>query len=466
MKVRWLFLIIAAASAIMSTSVMVTLSRETQSSSAIPTGLGSTATPTDPLTHTTFLPLVTRNYPDPLARLDNNGYKGLAAQLSVLPEIAGGVTATDAEALEDIATLALTATDPEVREAFDLMVDGGIGRDLVVYGPSWNTQLQVLFWLAEQNELRPNDKLAQAIAMVNALWTTMGDSEVDQAVFSDVNTLLEFQRAHNPYVEQYSLEALVTLSWMGNYSVSGGRVFPLRNFKDQPISLQIYAWNTVDVNTLLQMRGEAVRKGWIGRDSGETIRNIEDYFYFDGRSEHWEYASDSINHQIIEVDGIMVANHDLNNVDFIWRHYLKTGKGIGECGDNTILTEAIAKSLGIPVTAVIRQATDTEKVVDSHMFPLYRSAFGSWTAYDKELNIGQGLPHRYTLYIARPPVEHMGYLNYWCEPPYYIRWFGNMYFIPDRIFRMDEIKTLISNGIPPQEMKEWLINSQFPATSN
>jgi len=452
--------------AAMTALAMRAPSGEAQNSSAIPVGLGSVITPTDTLTHTTFLPLVARNYPDPLTRLENNGYEDLAAQLRALPEITDGITVTDTEALEDIATLALTATDPEVREALGLMVNGGIGSDLVVYGPSWNTQLQALFWLAQQNEFRPNDNLAQAIAMVNGLWVAMGDNEVDQAVFSEVNTFLEFQRTYNPHVEQYPLEALVTLSWMGNYSVSGGRVFPLRNYKDQPISLQVYEWNTVEVDTLLQMRGRAVGRGWIGENSGETIGNIENYFYFDGHSEHWEYASDSVNHQIIEVDGIMVANHDLNNVHFIWGHYLETDKGIGECGDNAILTEAIAKSLGIPVTEVIRQATDTEKVVDSHMFPLYRGDDGSWTAYDKELDIGQGLPYDYTLYVARPPINHADCLNYWREEPYYIRWFGNMYYIPDRTFRIDEIRTLISNGITSQEMKEWLIDSQFSTTSS
>ncbi len=70
----------------------------------------------------------------------------------------------DIEPLDDIVTLALTARNPEVREAFDLMTKGGRRG----WG-SFNTQLQILFWLAEQNEFDKDDTLAQAIAVVNGL---------------------------------------------------------------------------------------------------------------------------------------------------------------------------------------------------------------------------------------------------------------------------------------------------------
>ena len=388
-----------------------------------------------------------------LSLLDQNGYGDLATQLRQLPEITDGIDDADVEALADITALAVNATDTEVREAYDLMVRGGRGSDLVSYGPWWNTQLQVLYQLAQQNEFRDNDTLAQAIAMSNGLWLAMGNDEVDQAVREDVNAFLDFQRQYNPQVEDYPLEALAALAWMGNYSASGGRVFPLRNYSGQLIPLEAYRWNTVDIDTLRNMREVANNNGWVGADSGETIGNIEHYFYFDrgpqgGNSSHWEYASDANGHAIIDVDGRRVANHDLNNVGFIWKYYSETNKGIGECGDNSILVEAIGKSLGIPGTEVIRQATDTQRVLDSHMFPLYFSEDGSWKAYDKELDVGRGMTHDYTLYVARPPINHNGYLDYWFPDQYCVKWLGGMYYVPDRTFKINEIKNMFLEGIP------------------
>lgn len=395
--------------------------------------------------------------------LDQKGYGNLVNQLRALPEIANANPEAYIEPLADIAALALTATDPEVREAYDLMIHGGMGNSLVSYGSNWNTQLQVLFWLAENGEFRINDNLAQAIAISNGLWVAMGDDAVDKAVRRDVARFLDFQRKYNPRVEDYPFGALTILSWMGNYSPSGGRVFPLRKYTDQPINLEIYDWNTVSIETLLSMREKAKDLGWATGNNGTSVEKIEYYFYFDrgpqgGNSSHWVYASDVNGHANIQVDGRSVANHDLNNPDFIWRHYLETGKGLGECGDNAVLVEAIGKSLGIPVTFVIRQATDQEKVVDSHMFPIYFDGTGSWKAYHKELDVGKGQTFNYTLYISIPPVKHDGYLDYWLEEPYRVRWFGNMYHIPRKTFALPEIRNMFLSGVSEKDMRNWIFS--------
>jgi len=69
-------------------------------------------------------------------------------------------------------------------------------RDL--YGvPNNNTELQVLYWLALQNESERNDTLALAVAITNGLWVTVDYEEVREAACKDANDLLNFLRQTN-----------------------------------------------------------------------------------------------------------------------------------------------------------------------------------------------------------------------------------------------------------------------------
>jgi len=119
-----------------------------------------------------------------LSLLESNGsqpYVQLAKELRKLPDL------TNATAVAKITYLALNATNPEVKEAFELMIKGGTPdpRDFTYAVPRYNTELQVLYWLAFQNEFKKDDTLALAIAMVNGLWVTMGNEEVREAVKRD-----------------------------------------------------------------------------------------------------------------------------------------------------------------------------------------------------------------------------------------------------------------------------------------
>ena len=66
-------------------------------------------------------------------------YVELGWELQALPN------ATNGTAVAKIAYLALNATNPEVKEAFQLMIKGGTPnqRDFKYGVPSWNTQLEV-----------------------------------------------------------------------------------------------------------------------------------------------------------------------------------------------------------------------------------------------------------------------------------------------------------------------------------
>jgi len=402
----------------------------------------------------------------------NATYVPLVQEWKKLPEFR--TDNSTVEATEDLVYLALNATNPEVREAFQLMLKGGTPdpRDFKYTVPSWNTELQVLRWLAEQNEFKRNDTLAQSIAMVNGLWVTMGDEQVRQAVYRDVNGMLNFGRDTAeiqktlglPYnLEDYRLLEKTLWAWLGNYSPSGGRPYPLKLFTNKKLNLDAYNWDTVSLETLKGMR-ELMIRNWLNSDTDKSVKAIEDHFYFNGdtpaASKHWKYVSDAIGNSTTIVDGKVVINHDLNNVDYLFNEYQKHGIVTGECGDEAILIEAFLKSGGISATFAIRQAT-LQPHIDSHMYPIYFNPLDIvWKANVKHLNLGINSDSQYTLYVARPPVNEKGYLEMWntSRPP--IIWTGNMYYTCENL-SIKEIRDMFLNGQSNQNITQWLLYDQF-----
>ena len=222
-----------------------------------------------------------------LDKLDEK-YPKLADELKKLPEHQSSNKVKVVEALEDIVTLALQGEpyenpedrfDPqkitrarEVWEAFDLMLKGGTPdqRDFTYPVPSHNTELQCLYWLAEQNEFKEKDTLAQAIAMTHGLFVTMGTEEVRRAVYKDINEFLEFGRSTSelqkalglPYnLENYPLEAKVCWAWRGNEIMKWNPLkwqptmpTSLVYYSSNPLPLVIYEKDTVSITALRKMR--------------------------------------------------------------------------------------------------------------------------------------------------------------------------------------------------------------------
>lgn len=158
-----------------------------------------------------------------LGLLESNGtqpYVQLARELRKIPDL------TNVTAVAKITYLALNAINPEVKEAFELIIKGGTPSqsDFSYPVPPYNTELEVLYWLALQNEFKRDDTLALAIAMVNGLWVTMGDNPVRESVKKDTSGLLAFLRETNELQEQrgyyrleaHTLEAKILLAWTGN----------------------------------------------------------------------------------------------------------------------------------------------------------------------------------------------------------------------------------------------------------
>jgi hypothetical protein len=226
--------------------------------------------------------------------LESNGtqpYVQLANELQKLPDY------SNATAVAEITLLALNATNPEVKEAFELMMRGGTpdSRDYSYPVPTYNTELEILYWLACQNAFKKDDTLALAVAMSNGIWVSMGTDQVQLQVRKDTSDLLLFYRETNelqeqrgyPQLENYPLEAKVGLGWTGSLSMHwmGDRTqlrYPasLVFWKAVRLPLIVYEKDTVSVETLRKMRDLAISRGWWEKDVNLSIGTMERYFYF------------------------------------------------------------------------------------------------------------------------------------------------------------------------------------------
>jgi len=404
-------------------------------------------------------------------------YGQLFWELRKLPEL------TNATAVAKITYLALNATNPEVKEAFELMMKGGTPSpgDYAYKVPEYNTELQVLYWLACQNEFKKDDTLSLAVAMANGLWVTVGDEQVTEAVQKDTSEFLAFFRDTNDIrkkqgyrqLEDYPIEAKLCLVWSGSaavymnwpgHSLSGAdrrdesRV-PKANIRD-------YAWDTVSVQTLVEMQRFMIDKDWFKDDTDLVNQLVESYFYLGGRS-HWDNPTDPGNlgglrpETPILIDGEEIRPRNFWNVDLIWSYFGRTGRGIGVCADNSAFVDALNKAIGIPTTSN-GVVWVTEGEAGGHGFVAYYVAnLKCWKSHTGQMQIRTtGGPLRDTqivhLQLFIPPWNQRGYLKWKYE---HSRGFFETpaFYAPQMKF--GEVQSLFSGGAPTSQMKQWLFYS-------
>jgi len=398
-------------------------------------------------------------------------YVQLAWELQALPD------ANNATAVAKIAYLALNATNPEVKEAFELMMKGGTPApgDFKYAVPNYNTELEVLYWLALQNEFKKDDTLALAVAMSNGFWVTAGDEPVKQTVKIDASNVLAFlsetnemqrQRGYSQ-LEQYPLEAKILLTWLGptNNLVSWA-AHRLQHYSGKKANLHEYQWNVVSVSTLRSMREEMVRRGWINADANIVAANLERYFWFSGNRitlSHWDWVCyghgcASPTNETILIDGEKVSPVGFRNMNWLFQYYLQTGRGIGSCVDEAPFIRTWLLSWGIPANNV-----DIENKEVGHTYAIYFDAIaGSWRAYSGQLIGGAGTQASFSLstdfYVFKPPVQQRGYFSVSGYGPT-----GAPYFdVSDYTVKgttLDTIMKMLSAGVGSLEMKQWLLYS-------
>jgi len=406
-----------------------------------------------------------------LTLLDSNGtqpYVQLGMELRRLLDV------SNATAVAQVTYLALNATNPEVKEAFELLIKGGTPSqgDFKYYGvPAYNTELQLLYWIASQRQLKRDDTLALAIAMSNGFWVTIGNSRVQPQVRKDVVDVLDFfretdalQQAHGyPRLEQLPLEAKIALAWLGGdtgthgpHAITGSQT-EHNDLKGQ-MDLASYEWDNVNVTTLRQMREYVKEKGWISSSTDQTVASLEDYFLVNGNSQFHRTDSWDVT---VQVNGETVPARNMNNANFNFQYYLRNGHAIGVCEDQMTLVSAFLKSWGIATLPQLSYWIEGNWY-NGHTYTMYYDASSkTWKVYSAQIEIVYSLVH--DAYIFIPPILQNQWIPDGSIPkeaavpyPYQTgevntRMFAPMYNITGAYLNQYE------PGVATAQMKQWIL---------
>jgi hypothetical protein len=406
-----------------------------------------------------------------LSLLESNGtapYVQLASELRNLPDM------QNATAVAQITYLALNATNPEVKEAFQLMKNGGTPSqsDYSYPVPTYNTELEILYWLACQNAFKKDDTLALAIAMSNGIWVSMGTSQVRLQVRKDTSDLLVFYRETNmlqeqrgyPQLENYPLEAKIGLGWTGSLSMHwmGDRTqlkYPasLVFWKEEQLPPMVYEKDTVSVETLRKMRDLAIARDWWQKDVNLSIGTIEEYFYF--TPGNWQYATFP---NIVDSQGI----DSTLDVDWQFNRYLNGSIPLGDCGTETAWMDAWAKAIGVAtlMTFRYRLVSDPASYMSHHYILYFDPARYVWTAYEQQIyTLGSGTSEpgwmiRY--FIFRPPVNQKAYTDYtntWSNQGNDLSYASAAYCFKQ--ISLGQTEEMMTKGFDTAQMKQWLFYS-------
>jgi hypothetical protein len=416
-----------------------------------------------------------------LALLESNGtqpYAQLAKELRKLPDL------TNATAVSKIVFLGLSATNPEVKEAFQLMMKGGTPSpsDFAYSVPKYNTELEVLYWLACQNQFKKDDTLALSVAMVNGLWVTMGDDKVKEVVKKDVNDLLDFFRDTNkiqmergyPCLEDYPLEAKISLAWTGAQSPTMAKDHALALFRNTRLDIKSYLSDTVSVETLKEMREVWDGRHWIDRDIDKAMANLEGFFYCgEFGCQNWIYTMDLTKVPSVggttTVDGEEVGDYIFGNLDFQFNYFSQTGKGYGVSVDQANLVNTFAKSFGISTVVVWELLSENIYRPMNHPFAVYYKpgwkAWKAWPLQAQESHNARLLNETVDYLVFRPPVSQGGYvpeIKYNIEGPrfdlsIYVQ--GRPYDVFEKATSVSNMVPILTKGLPTSQMKQWLLYS-------
>ena len=343
-------------------------------------------------------------------------YVELGWELQALPD------ATNATAVAKITYLALNATNPEVKEAFQLMIKGGTPdpTDFEYTVPNYNTELQLLYWLALDNEFKRDDTLALAIAMVNGLWVSIGDEQVRQAVRKDTSDLLAFFRETDSMqgtkgfhrLENYPLEAKVALAWTGGQSVDVAKQHAASLYLQKRYPMVAYRWCVTTVDTLREMRRTMVEEGWWRADVNNVAKKVIDYFWYD--DPHWVYTLHGGPTRTITVDGVNMSNFEYGSTNYVfWQQYVKEGVVYGVSYDFLPFVDSWLKSVGIASNDVWMVVAERPRYHWFNDFNTYYDPFTStWTAYSGQINVWSFGDSPAEFIVFRPPVHQNDYLSH------------------------------------------------------
>jgi len=423
-----------------------------------------------------------------------NLYVDLAREWENLPE-SKKIDLAAVDSTGDFSDLFLNATNPEVKEAGELMLKGGTPdpRDFKYNVPKFNTELQVLNWLGRQNWFKKDDTLTQAIAMDNGIWVTMGDDEVRAAVYRDTNDLLNFLRGSNEIqgargysqLEDYPLEAKITLGWTGGESPDVAKSHALSLFLNKELDMKSYKWDFTSVDTLEKMRTFMINEGLLG-PAFETLKKVSYYFMYDGP--HWTYTLHGGQTETVDIDGEFMGNYMFGSTNHCFDQFLKKGKVYGVSYDHLPFIDALLQSVGIPSTHIWLTSSHKPPGQAINDFNIvYVPENGVWRADPEQIRnvawmgdkLVYGALNEAHLILFKPPVVQQDYLtgiadgrkkfSYYCTdvnfcdmlyPEYSAAYTSILNSSYDKGIAFDEMKKMVADGIASSQMKQWLLYSK------
>jgi hypothetical protein len=420
-----------------------------------------------------------------LSLLESTGtepYVALAGELTKLPDLSNATAVAQIVYLALNATISSRTSGPEVKEALELIIKGGTPRrsDFSYAVPSYNTELEVLYWLASSTQFKRDDTLALAVAMSNGFWVTVGDDKVRDAVKNDTSSLLAFFRETDALqesmgyfrLEDLPLEAKVALAWTGGdtgthgpHAITGPQT--KHDCKRVKLDLTGYRWDNVNVETLRQMRDHMKQKAWITKSIDQTVANVEEYFFFSGKNQHYKYVSSW--DVKVQVDGETVSARNMNNANFNFRYYLEHGYAIGVCEDEMTLASGFLKSWGIPTLPQLSYWKEGDWY-NGHTYTMYFDAPSkNWKCYSSQ--IGIVFRDVRDSYIFLPPVMQGTYMprselipGAAAVPyPYQNGEVNTAMFIP-LLNITGSYLNAFSKGVDSAQVKAWMLYGEKPAT--
>ena len=235
----------------------------------------------------------------------------------------------------------------------------------------------------------------------------------------------------------------------------------LEYYQNKRIPLAVYEKDTTSVATLRRMREIAEANRWWTGNVNTSVANIEEFFLIGGRL--WKFAT--IPELILDANGLDAST----DVDWQFKRYLDGSTPMGDCGTQTTLVDAWAKSMGIATVLHwmyrLGQAADSPSWRSHHYTIYYDSARQVWTAYRMQIvtlgptgTASESWVIRY--FVFRPPVDQKGYVRYridWSNnvPDFY---YAKLAFYFKEIAFGQTVKMLVQ-GIPAPQMKQWLLYS-------
>ena len=407
-----------------------------------------------------------------LTLLQSNGsqpYVQLANEIHKLPDY------SNVTAVAEIAYLALNATNPEVKEAFELMLQGGTPdpSDFQYPVPQYNTELEALYWLATQNQFKKDDTTALAIAMVDGLYITIGDDQTRNLVRADDNTTLNAARGISEWQEQmglpynlenYPLAAKLSWAWRGGMSpnVPTWNKYsltcvdcPTNGYAGVKLDPFGYRWMTSDPNKMEEKRSWLIKNNLMEISASSTEQAIENYTYFSGRQglpgEHWLYSNGKQGIADVNVNGVMVTSWGIDNPDFEFENLVTKGYGIGNCRDEAITADELLKSVGIASDFMENTVSD-----DSHTFAIFFDpAKNVWTVSSDQISVERDFSGKDLFYIFVPPFDQHSYLKAWAvNQPQSDLFAGNQYYMTF-FDSFQTVRSMLTTGIENTTMSTY-----------